>query len=143
MSDLIYDERVICAFLNNYRMTDIIRETGLSKNTVYKIRKDPRFQKILQERKDSIIKTAVAKMQNYLLDDIEVLQKIISDPNTAPQIKVNAIQVKLNQLNSWIQTGEIINRLERLENPNCDDFGTAEGVFNADEEEIREQEGRF
>lgn len=127
MSNLIYDERVIGAFLNNYRMTDVIRETGLSKNTAYKIRNDPRFQKILQERKDAIIKTAVSRMQNYLLDDIEVLQNIISDPDTAPQIKVNAIQVKLNQLNSWIQTGEIIQRIERLEHPDGDDFGIVEG----------------
>ena len=44
------DERVIGAFLNNFRMVDVMRETGLSKNTVYKIRNDPNFQKVIRAR---------------------------------------------------------------------------------------------
>lgn len=114
------DERVIGAFLNNYRMVDVIRETGLSKNTCYKIRNDPEFQKVLQKRKEAILKTAVNKMQSYLTKDVEILQEIIEDPNTSAQTKVNAIQTLMNQLRDWTTTTDIIKRLEALQNTSED-----------------------
>ena len=114
------DERVIGAFLNNFRMVDVIRETGLSKNTCYKIRNDPEFQKVLRERKEAILKTAVNKMQGYLTRDVEILQEIIEDPNTSAQTKVNAIQTIMNQLREWTTTTDIMKRLETLQKPSED-----------------------
>ena len=115
------DERVIGAFLNNFRMTDVMKETGLSKNTVYKIRNDPDFQKVIRERKEAILKTAVNKMQGYLTKDVEILQQIIEDPDTSAQTKVNAIQTLMNQLRDWTTTTDIMKKLEALQ-------GTSENV---------------
>ena len=114
------DERVIGAFLNNFRMVDVMRETGLSKNTVYKIRNDPDFQKVIRERKEAILKTAVNKMQSYLTKDVEILQEIIEDPETSAQTKVNAIQTLMNQLRDWTTTTDIMKKLEALQNPSGD-----------------------
>ena len=109
------DERVIGAFLNNFRMVDVMRETGLSKNTVYKIRNDPNFQKVIRERKEAILKTAVNKMQGYLTKDVEILQQIIEDPDTSAQTKVNAIQTLMNQLRDWTTTTDIMKKLEAIQ----------------------------
>lgn len=109
------DERVISAFLNNFRMVDVIRETGLSKKTCYKIRNDPEFQKVIRERKEAILKTAVNKMQGYLTKDVEILQQIIEDPETSAQTKVNAIQTLMNQLRDWTTTTDIMKKLEALQ----------------------------
>lgn len=109
------DERVISAFLNNFRMVDVIRETGLSKKTCYKIRNDPKFQKVIRERKEAILKTAVNKMQSYLTKDVEILQGIIEDPETSAQTKVNAIQTLMNQLRDWTTTTDIMKKLEALQ----------------------------
>ena len=111
------DEKVIAAFLNNFRMVDVMRETGLSKNTVYKIRNDPEFQKVIRERKEAILKTAVNKMQSYLTKDVEILQQIIEDPETSAQTKVNAIQTLMNQLRDWTTTTDIMKKLEALQKP--------------------------
>jgi hypothetical protein len=110
------DERVIGAFLNNFRMVDVMRETGLSKKTCYKIRNDPEFQKVIRERKEAILKTAVNKMQGYLTKDVEILQQIIEDPETSAQTKVNAIQTLMNQLRDWTTTTDIMKKLEALQN---------------------------
>ena len=118
------DERVIGAFLTNYRMVDIMAETGLSKTTCYKIRNDPEFQRVIRERKDAILKTAVNKMQSYLTKDVEILQQIIEDPETSAQTKVNAIQTLMNQLRDWTTTTDIIKRLEALQRPSEDVFNT-------------------
>lgn len=109
------DERVISAFLNNFRMVDVIRETGLSKKTCYKIRNDPEFQKVIRERKEAILKTAVNKMQGYLTKDVEILQQIIEDPETSAQTKVNAIQTLMNQLRDWTTSVDIMKKLEALQ----------------------------
>ena len=109
------DERVIGAFLNNFRMVDVMRETGLSKNTVYKIRNDPNFQKVIRERKEAILKTAVNKMQGYLTKDVEILQEIIEDPETSAQTKGNAIQTLMNQLRDWTTTTDIMKKLEAIQ----------------------------
>ena len=122
--DYIHDERVISAFLNNFRMTDVMKETGLSKNTVYKIRNDPEFQKTIRERKEAILKTAVNKMQSYLTKDVEILQQIIEDPETSAQTKVNAIQTLMNQLRDWTTTTDIMKKLEALQKPSEDVFET-------------------
>ena len=114
------DERVIGAFLSNYRMVDIMRETGLSKTTCYKIRNDPEFQKVIRERKDAILKTAVNKMQGYLTKDVEILQQIIENPETPAQTKVNAIQTLMNQLRDWTTTVDLVKRLEALQRPSED-----------------------
>lgn len=118
------DERVIGAFLNNFRMVDVMKETGLSKNTVYKIRNDPNFQKVIRERKDAILKTAVNKMQSYLTKDVEILQGIIEDPETSPQVKINAIQTIMSQLRDWTTTTDIMKRLEALQGTSEDGFET-------------------
>lgn len=118
------DERVIGAFLNNFRMVDIMRETGLSKNTVYKIRNDPEFQKVIRERKEAILKAAVNKMQGYLTKDVEILQKIIEDPETTAQVKINGIQTLMNQLRDWTTTTDIMKKLEALQEPSEDVFET-------------------
>ena len=118
------DERVISAFLNNFRMVDVMKETGLSKNTVYKIRNNPEFQKVIQERKEAILKTAVNKMQGYLTKDVEILQQIIEDPDTSAQTKVNAIQTLMNQLRDWTTTTDIMKKLEALQKPSEDVFET-------------------
>ena len=118
------DERVIGAFLNNFRMVDVMRETGLSKNTVYKIRNNPEFQKVIRDRKEAILKTAVNKMQGYLTKDVEILQEIIEDPETSAQTKVNAIQTLMNQLRDWTTTTDIMKKLEALQKPSEDVFET-------------------
>lgn len=109
------DERVIVAFLNNFRMVDVIRETGLSKATLYRVKNDPEFQKALRERKEAILQAAVNRMQGYLVTDVEILQKIIEDPETAAQTKVNAIQILMNQLRDWTTVTDISARLAALQ----------------------------
>lgn len=118
------DERVISAFLTNFRMVDVMKDTGLSKATVYKIRNDPEFQKVIRERKQAILKTAINKMQNSLLEDAEELQKIIHDPETPKQVKVNALKVKWDQLRDWTTTTDIMKQLDALKNTHADGFDT-------------------
>ena len=56
-------------------------------------------------------------MQGYLTKDVEILQKIIEDPETSAQVKINGIQTLMNQLRDWTTTVDIMKKLEALQKP--------------------------
>ena len=111
------DKQYIAAFLNNYRVTDIMRETGLSKTTVYKLKNDQEFMAAVRAEREAVLQAAIDKMVSTLTGDVSTLQRIIDDPETSQQVKINALQLKWNQMREWITTTDIIKRLEALENP--------------------------
>ena len=113
--DYTQDERVIGAFLTNFRTVDVMKATGLSSKTVYKIRNDPKFQKVLQERKDAVLQEAVEKMRGYMTKNVEILQGIIEDPETSAQTKINGIQLMFNAFRDWTTTTDLIKRVEALQ----------------------------
>ena len=62
-----------------------------------------------------MIKEAVNKMESYLSEDVDILQNMARDSLIKDQIRINAIQLLMNQLGQWKQITEIISRIEALE----------------------------
>ncbi len=110
-----YTEELISAFLEYDKISDIMRATGLSRNTVSKYRDDSHFQEILNQRRVQIIRRSVQKMQQSLTDCVNVLNRIIKNDEISPQIRVNAIQIMLSQCKSWTETADLAERVEALE----------------------------
>lgn len=110
-----YDETLITAFLTSFKPVEIMKLTGIGKTKYYSLKNDPEFQRILTERRAELVKEAVLRMENYITEDVEILQGIIRNPETKDQVKVNAIQLIMNQLGQWKQTTEILDRLQALE----------------------------
>lgn len=110
-----YEEHIIVAFLTSWKPKEIQKAAKISKSTYYKLKNDPDFQKILTERRSEIIREAVMKMESYLSEDVDILQEIIRDPETSPQVKINGINLLFNSLNSWKAATEVFDRLQQLE----------------------------
>ena len=111
----VFTEDVISAFLEHDKISDVMRTTGLSRNTVTRYRDDPQLQDILNQRRVQIIRRSVQKMQQSLTDCVNVLNRIISNDKISPQIRVNAIQVMMSQCKSWTETVDLVERVEALE----------------------------
>lgn len=111
-----YSETLIQAFLQYDKVVDIMEATGLSRSTIVRYRDSPDFQKVLSDRRTAYVETAVTKMQAFMCEGVETLQKIIRDKNTSAQVKVNAVQILFAQCKSWTETVDILKRLEVLEN---------------------------
>lgn len=122
-----YPENLIEAFLTEFKIMDIVRVTGLSKTTVHKYKNDPAFQAVLTERRSAMVAAAVDRMARYMNENVDTLQAVIRDPETSAQTKVNAIQVMMNQLQSWTTTTEILSRLQALEGAKTGYSGRFEG----------------
>lgn len=110
-----YSEKVINAFLEHDKITDIMAATGLSRGTIDKYRKDEEFQKVLFERKERFVAAAVSKMQASMSRGAEVLQRIIENESVAPQTRVNAISVLFAQCKAWTTELDLLKRIEALE----------------------------
>lgn len=115
MAKKAYPEKVIAAFLECDKVTDIMEITGLSRGTVNKYRDDEEFQKVLFERKEQYISAAVTKMQSALTEAAGVLQKIIKNEGVPPQVRVNAISVLFAQCKNWTTELDIMKRIEAIE----------------------------
>lgn len=111
----VFTESMIAAFLEHDKISDIMRATSLSRNTVTRYRDDPQFQDILNQRRVQVIRRSVQKMQQSLTDCVNVLNRIIADDSISPQIRVNAIQIMMSQCKSWTETADLAERVEALE----------------------------
>lgn len=110
-----YDETLITAFLTSFKPVEVQRTAGISKAKYYRLKADPEFMAVVAERRGLLVKEAVLKMERYLSEDVEILQSIIRDPETKDQVKINAIQLLMNQLSGWKQITDLMERIEALE----------------------------
>lgn len=115
MAKKSYSEKVINAFLENDKISDIMAATGLSRGTINKYREDEDFQRVLFERKEQFVSAAVTKMQAALSESAEVLQKIIKNEDISPQVRINAISVLFQQCKNWTTELDLMKRIEAIE----------------------------
>jgi len=110
-----YPEEYITAFMTSCKRAEIMKMAGIGKNKYYSLKNDPDFMRIVTERRDELIREAVLKMESYLSKNVETLQKLIDDPETKGQVKVNALTLFSNQLGQWRNSTEILDRLQKVE----------------------------
>lgn len=110
-----YSEKVIGAFLGNFKVKDIAAEAGLALSTVNRLKRDPAFKSVLNERRSAIVSAAVDRMTGSILKDADVLQEIIDDPKVNPAVRANAVNVKWVHLREWKALVDFESRLRALE----------------------------
>ena len=110
-----YPERLITAFMTSCKRAEIMKRAGIGKNKYYALKTDPDFMRIVTERRDELVREAVLKMESYLSENVEALQKIIRDPETKDHVRVSALTLFSNQLGQWRNSTEILDRLQKVE----------------------------
>lgn len=102
-------------FLVRSNITEISRETGISRAAIYKAMERNSFKEKLMKAKQEALQNAVSYLQGNLAECANTLMQIIKDNNTSPQTKVNACQIIMSQCRTWTDEIEIINRIAVLE----------------------------
>ncbi len=110
-----YPEKLIGAFLENYRVKDIAKAAGLAVSTINRYKRDPAFMAALNERRSAIVSAAVDRMRESILKDADVLQGIIEDPEVNPAVRANAINTKWTHLRAWKSLTDFESRLIAVE----------------------------
>ena len=87
----------------------------IAPSTVYERLKDPEFKSKYDSMQGVIISAAAASMAAALDDAVETLVKVMKSPETNAGIKVQAAHSLLTQCNRYIESANILKRLDELE----------------------------
>lgn len=107
--------RFMVALLTNSTVSEAAKESDISESTAYKYLNDPDFIKQYDSKRKEILTSSCHMLQAKMGRAAEELIKIIEEPNTAPQVRLNAIDMLYRHAYKQTELMDIITRLELLE----------------------------
>lgn len=108
-------ENIALNLLTSPTIKEAVEKSGVSISTVYRLRKQPSFQKILNRVKNDIFHEAMNKAQGYCLDSLETLKNIMIDEEATDSSRVSAARCILELGLTMYEDENIIQRLKELE----------------------------
>lgn len=110
-----YDERWVCAFVSAVKREEIMKAAGIGKTRYYRLKADPEFMRIVNERRGAIVREAVLRMESHLAEAVDVLWDVVMKEDTSDQVRLNGINMLLSQFNNYKLLTDIQERIESLE----------------------------
>ena len=107
--------KFIDTYLSSKNMTETCKKLNISRNTAYMYLKVDAVKKEIDKRRSELITNTTLYLQDSLQECSKVLMDIIKDPNTAPQIKINAINSIFSNCNKLTETNDIMTKLAEVE----------------------------
>ena len=108
-------EKIALDLLMCPSLDDIAQSNNISLTTLYKLRKQEPFKKVLREKKNEFFQGMADKMQGYSMESLETLMLIIRNPGAKDSDRINAIRIILDGAGAAHERDEIIPRLEETE----------------------------
>ena len=115
MGKKISDEKILEAMLIHGGVRGAAAVCGISQNAIYKRLQDSAFRARYDAMQGAMLSTVAAGMTAALDKAVGALVGVLDDPNASPGLKVNAANALLNHANRYIESANILRRLEALE----------------------------
>lgn len=122
-----YNEKTINAFVQYAKRSDIMDAAKIGKTKYYELKHDREFMLAVSKRRTEIVQTTVMMMEQNMVENSERMQSIIREPCEKAQIVLNGLQLFFNVYKELKTTGEIMTRLDALEEALNDKNGTFRG----------------
>lgn len=103
------------ALLTQPTISGAAKTAGISRNTAYRYLSDDNFKQELNRAKAECLSDAIRYLQGNLTSCSEELMKIVKDPDTSDQVRINAINTVFQNCKSLIDTCEIEERMQQIE----------------------------
>ena len=94
---------------------EVCKKNNISETTLYRLRKEEDFIKILNEHKERLFNNTINKAQAYSLEALEILMSIARDEETPQNTRVNASCKIIDYGQSMFDQETILKKLEALE----------------------------
>ncbi len=109
------EDILVKSFLVCPNISEISRQTGMSRGVIYKIMEKSTFKEKLLKAKQDALQNTVSFLQGSLSECANTLIQIIRDSETSAQTKVNAAQVVMSQTKIWTEAVDVLDRITKLE----------------------------
>lgn len=115
MAKKVSDEKLLETLLIHGGASGAAAALGISRNAIFKRLQDPVFRAQYDAAQGVVLSTAAASMATSLDDAIGCLRDVIADKNASAGIRVQAANALLTHCNRYIESANIMRRLEELE----------------------------
>lgn len=115
MGKKISDEKILEAMLIHGGVRGAAAACGISQNAIYKRLQDSDFRGRYDAMQGAMLSTVAAGMTAALDKAVGALVGVLDDPNASPGLKVNAANALLNHANRYIESANIMRRLDAVE----------------------------
>lgn len=114
MAKLNKDNIAVC-ILTTSTYEEAAEKSGVSKSTLYRLRKDPEFQETINRIKNDMFQDTMKKAQVYSMESLEILRDIMRDSKATDSSRVSAARTILELGLNSAEQEQIINRIEEFE----------------------------
>lgn len=94
---------------------EVCKKNKISETTLYRLKKDTDFQKILTEQKEKLFHNTMTKAQVYSLQAIEILMEIAKDKEAPHSSRVSASSKIIEYGQSMFDQEVILKKLDEVE----------------------------
>lgn len=108
-------ENIAMCILTTSTYEEAAEKSGVSKSTLYRLRKDPEFQDIINQVKNNMFQDTMKKAQAYSMESLEVLRKIMNDGAATDSSRVSAARTILELGLNSAEQEMILAKIEELE----------------------------
>lgn len=103
------------ALLTETTIAGATKKASISRSTAYRYLNDAEFKQELNQAKAECISDTIRYLQGNLTACSEELMKIVKNPKTADQVRINAINTVFQNCKSLIDTCEVEERMRQIE----------------------------
>ena len=108
-------ENIAVCILTTSTYEEAAEKSGVSKSTLYRLRKDPDFQNIINQVKNNMFQDTLKKAQAYSMESLETLRTVMNDANATDSSRVSAARTILELGLNSAEHELIVNKIEELE----------------------------
>lgn len=108
-------EKIALDLLTSKNNIEVCEKNNISETTLFRIRKNDDFKKIMEETKEKLFSDTIKKSQSYSLEALDILMEIGRDVKVSPNARINACGKILDLGQAMNDKEVILKRLEELE----------------------------
>ena len=112
----VSDEKLLESLLLNGSVQGASADCKISQSAIYKRLQNPDFRKKYDQLQGLVLSAVAGSLTQSLNDAVGCLQSVINDKNVAATVKVSASDALLRHCCRYVETSNILSRIERLEN---------------------------
>ena len=107
--------KFIDTYLSSKSITETCKKLKITRSTAYRYLKEDKVKAEIDKRRGELINDTTLYLQDSLQECSRQLMEIIKDPNTTPQVKINAINSIFNNCNKLTETNDILTKIASIE----------------------------
>lgn len=108
-------EKIALDIINCPTLKEVCRKNKISEATLYRLRQEPDFREILNQKRIEMYESALNTAHSFGLDCVKRLMEIVNQDDLPATARVNAAKVIIEMCSNYYDNAAILTRIEELE----------------------------